>query len=139
MPSSMMEIRAALKSTIGQSGLQVYDTVADVVVSPACVIEPAQKNTIVFSSAMRMGGDVYNFDLMILVAATDMRNAQQVLDQFITGQGPKSIREFIFRNCNLGLDDVDAMADSVQGYNGSPEVAGTKMIGAIMRVSVTVT
>lgn len=139
MPSSMTDIRVALKSTVGQLGLQVYDTVADVVVSPACVIDPTPKNTVVFTGAMRMGGDVYNFDLMILVAATDVRNAQQVLDQYITGQGAKSIREFIFLNSNLGLDDVDAMAMSVQGYGGSPEVAGTKMIGAIVRVSVTVT
>lgn len=139
MPSSLTDIREALKSTLQQTGLQVYSTVADVVNSPAVVIEPAQKNTVVFTGAMRMGGDVYSFNLMVLVAATDVRNAQQVLDQYITGQGPKSIREFLFLNSGLGLGDVDAMAESVQGYSGSPEVAGTKMIGAIMRVSVTVT
>lgn len=125
-----------MKSTVAQAGLQVYDTVADVVNTPACVITPGP---IKFSTAMRMGGDEYAMDLMILVAATDIRNAQQILDQYVTGQGPKSIREFIFRNCDLGLDDADAMPMTVKGYSGSPEVAGIKMIGAVMRVNVTVT
>lgn len=139
MPSSLTDIRTALKTTISQTGLNVYDTVPDVTNSPACVIQPAPKETIVFTGAMRMGGDEYRFDLIVLVAATDMRNAQQILDSYITGQGPKSIREFLFLNSDLGLGDVDAMAESVRGYGGSPEVAGTKMIGAIMRVCVTVT
>jgi hypothetical protein len=139
LPSSLAEIRTALKATVSQFGLQVYDTVPDVTNSPACVVQPAPKNTAVFTGAMRMGGDEYRFDLLILVAATDLRNAQHILDEYITGQGDKSIRQLLFLNCSLGLDDVDAMAESVQGYNGSPVVAGTKMIGAIMRVCVTVT
>lgn len=138
MPSSLTDIRVALKATISQFGLQVYDTVPDVANTPACVVEPAPKNTITFGNAFAMGGDEYRFNLIILVAATDMRNAQKILDPYITGQGDKSIRQMLFQNSSLGLSDVDAFAESVQGYNGSPEVAGTKMIGAIMRVCVTI-
>lgn len=138
MPSSLTEIREALKTTLAQFGLQVYSTVPDVANTPACVVEPSIKDSIVFTGAMRMGGDTYNFDLSILVAATDVRNAQQILDQYITGQGPKSIRELLFHNVSLGLDDVNCVPVGVREYGGTPQVEGIKMIGAIMRVRVTV-
>lgn len=136
MASSLTDIRDALKQTISQFGLQVYGTVPDVTNTPACVIEP---DTIDYTVAMAMGGDTYVFRLMVLVAATELSNAQKKLDQYITGQGEKSIRQFLFENSSLGLPDVDCVVKSMKGYNGAPESAGIKLIGAIMRVSVTVT
>lgn len=138
MTSSLADIRTAIKATVSQFGLQAYDRVPDVANTPACVVDIAQNPSIRFSTAMAMGGDQYHFDLLILVANTDSRNAQQVLDEYVTGRGPKSIREFLFSNSGLGLPDVDCMPEKVIGYGGSPEVAGIRMIGAVMRVCVTV-
>lgn len=137
--SSLTDIRTALAAALVQVGLQVYSSVTDVVNTPAVVVDMANNPSIDFTSAMHMGGDEYHFDLFILVADTDTKNAQAVLDAYVTGQGSKSIRNALFSNSTLGLGDVDAMALSVRGYGGSPKVAGIQMIGAIMRVCVTVT
>lgn len=136
MTSSLTDIRTAIKRTVGQAGLNVYDTIPDVHNSPACMVEPAG---IDFTNAMSMGGDVYRFDLFVLVSRTETRAAQQKLDQYITGEGPKSIREHIFRNCTLGLPDVDCMVESMRGYGGNFDTAGSNFVGAVLRLCVTVT
>lgn len=136
MTSSLGQIRDALKSTIAQAGLNVYDTVPDVTNSPACVVLPFDTD---FTGAMRMGGDMYRFDLYVLVANNDTRSAQDKLDRYLTGQGPSSIREFVFQNPNLGLPDVDCVVQKMSGYGGSFQEGGINMIGAKLRLCVTVT
>lgn len=133
--SSLTEIRDALKKTISQTGLHVYETVADVTNSPAAVIMPDLSD---FGNAMGMGGDTYHFDIPVLVAAHNIRDAQRQLDQLITGQGPKSIREYLFRNSNLGLDDVDCHVKGFKGYGGNFKSSMTNQIGAVLRVCVVV-
>lgn len=137
MSSSLTDIRNALATTLNGLGLQVYSTVVDVVNTPACVIDMAQQTSIDYTSAMHMGGDMYHFELLIFVANTDTKNTYAILDQYVTGKGAKSVRQTLFSG--IGLADVDAMAISVRGYGGSPKIAGIEMIGAIMRVVVTVT
>lgn len=137
MTSSLSDIRAALAKTMVGLGLQVYPRIVDVVNGPAVVIDMAQKTSIEFTGAMAMGGDTYHFDFLILVQNVDIINAQTILDQYVTGQGPKSIREAVFQG--IGLEDVDGMALSVSAYGSEPVVASIKMIGALMRVVVTVT
>ncbi|HVX91177.1 MAG TPA: hypothetical protein VHC20_06165 [Candidatus Paceibacterota bacterium] len=133
--SSLTEIRDALKKTISQAGLHVYETVADVTNSPAAVIMPDLSN---FGTAMAMGGDKYHFDIPVLVAAHNIRDAQRQLDQFVTGKGEKSIREFLFRNSDLGLDDVDCHVEGFKGYGGNFKTSMTNQIGAVLRVCVVV-
>lgn len=133
--SSLTEIRDALKATIQQSGLNVYETVPDVTNSPAAVILP---DTSDFQGAMAMGGDEYHFDVAVLVAAHNIRDAQRQLDAFITGKGEKSIREYLFRNSDLGLSDVDCHVKGFKGYGGSFKTAMTNSVGAVLRVCVVV-
>jgi len=133
--SSLTEIRDALKATIQQSGLNVYETVPDVTNSPAAVILP---DTSSYTNAMAMGGDEYEFDVAVLVAAHNVRDAQRQLDAFITGKGEKSIREYLFRNSNLGLDDVDCHVKGFRGYGGSFKTAMTQSVGAVLKVCVVV-
>lgn len=135
MTSSLTEIRDALKKTISQAGLNVYETVADVTNSPAAVIMPDLAD---YNGAMNMGGDEYRFDIPILVSAHNIRDAQRQLDQFVTGQGEKSIRQFLFRNSNLGLDDVDCNVEGFKGYGGGFKTSMTNQIGAVLRVCVVV-
>jgi hypothetical protein len=133
--SSLTEIRDALKATITQHGLHVYETIPDVTNSPAAVILPDDAD---YSNAMAMGGDEYHFDIAVLVAAVNIRDAQRKLDQYVTGQGEKSIREYLFRNSNLGLDDVDCHVKGYKGYGGSFKTAMTESVGAVLKVCVVV-
>lgn len=133
--SSLTEIRDALKATIQQAGLNVYETVPDVTNSPAAVILPDVSD---YANAMGMGGDEYHFDVAILVAAHNIRDAQRQLDQYVTGRGEKSVREFLFRNSNLGLNDVDCHVKGFKGYGGSFKTAMTNSVGAVLRVCVVV-
>lgn len=135
MTSSLAQIRTALGATIGQAGLNVYDTVPDVTNSPAVVILPDDAD---FEGAMRMGGDEYRFDVCIMVAAHNIRDAQEQLDAYVTGKGPKSIREHIFRNPKLGLPDVDCQVRGYKGYGGSFKTAMTNSVGAVLKVCVVV-
>lgn len=136
--SSLAEIRDAIAATIQQQGLNVYDTVPDVQNVPACVVIPVEAD---YTVAMAMGGDKYVFNLAIMVQRSETRQAQEALDEYVTGKGPKSIREFIFRNCTLGLDDVDAVVEGIPkgGYGGTFDTAGLNYVGALLRLSVTVT
>lgn len=131
----MTDIRQAIKRTLSQSGLNCYDTVPDVTNSPAVVVKPWETD---FTGAMRMGGDVYRFNLFVVAARTDTRAAQDKLDQYLTGQGPKSIREYLFLNSSLGLPDVDCIVEKMLGYDGTFDTAGTNFVGAVLRLTVTV-
>jgi hypothetical protein len=132
----MWTIQEAVGKTIAQAGLNVYESERDVVNTPAAVVKPFDAN---YQVAMRMGGDKYRFDIFILVARTDTASAQKNLSQYITGQGPKSVREFIFRNSALGLDDVDSIVEKMWGYDGKFDTATTNFVGAALRLCVTVT
>lgn len=136
--SSLSQIRDAIKATVSQTGLNVYDTVPDVQNVPAVVVLPFQTN---YATAMAMGGDKYEFNLAVMVQRGDSREAQERLDEYVTGKGPKSIREFIFRNCTLGLPDVDAVVEGIpkDGYGGTFDTAGFNYVGALLRLCVTVT
>ncbi len=132
--SSLTEIRDALKNTISRNGLHVYETVADVTNSPAAVIAPSDSD---YSNAMAMGGDEYHFDLFVSVAAHNIRDAQRQLDELLTGQGEKSVREYLFRNSDLGLGDVDCHVKGFKSY-GPYKTAMTNSVGAVLKVCVVV-
>jgi hypothetical protein len=133
--SSLTEIREALKATLAQAGLNVYETVADVNNSPAAVIMPDAAS---FIGAMHMGTDEYYFDIPVLVSAHNIRDAQNQLDKYVTGQGDKSLRQLLFQNQSLGLDDVSCIAKGFKGYGGSFKTAMTNQVGAVLRVCVVV-
>ena len=134
MSSSLQDILEAIKRTVSQTGLNVYDHQSDVTNSPACVIMP---HSISFTGAMAMGGDDYDFDLAIVVANVNTKEAQRKLNQYITGKGPKSLREHLFRNGSLGLPDVDCVIKGMRGYGGRFETATTNYVGAVLKLCVT--
>lgn len=135
MSSSLRQIRTALAATISQSGLNVYETVPDVSNSPAAVILPDDAD---YANAMGMGGDTYYFSVAIMVAAHNIRDAQDQLDEYVTGKGTKSVREFLFHNGDLGLPDVDSFVKGYKGYGGSYKTAMTNSVGAVLKVCVVV-
>lgn len=135
------DIRVAVKHTISQHGVAVFDTIEDILVgSPVAVmVEPHLTD---YEGAMNMGTDHYAFNLYVLVARKNTREAQHILDDYLSGRGPKSIREFIFRNSDLGLNhQVDAIVEGLvkNTYNGNFKVSTTSFVGAVLRLCVTVT
>lgn len=141
--ASLTEIRAALKATLKANidGLYVYSEVSDVAQMPAAVAMPAPQSasgmTCDFDGAFGRGLDTWHIDLFILVARTDAALAQKVLDQFVTGAGPKSIRRVIYENPDLGLaDGTDCHATGVRDYGGFFETANIQQVGAVVRLIV---
>ena len=70
-----------------------------------------------------------------------MRTASADLDDFLESAGPRSIREAIFNNPNLGLDEdevgtVQAFVSGVHEYGGGYRDARIDVIGAVLRVDV---
>lgn len=138
---TMGDIRVAVKETISQHGMVAFDTMEDVIVGApvACMVEPFLTD---YEGAMHMGTDQYEFNLYVLIAKKNTREAQHTLDDYLSGRGPKSIREFVFRNSDLGLNgQVDAIVGGLvkNTYNGNFKVSTTSFVGAVLRLCVTVT
>ncbi|MGW6257623.1 hypothetical protein [Streptomyces sp. NPDC055085] len=137
--STLGDIRKAVRDTLSQHGLNCYDTMEDVVVgSPAALV--AEPHLGDFEGAFGLNSDSYEFNLFVLVARKNTREAQHILDEYLTGVGPKSIREFISRNKTLGLPDVNARVQGLvkNTYNGNFKASTTVFVGAVLRLCVTI-
>lgn len=141
--ASLAEIRTALKTTLNAAipGLNVYAQVPDVTQLPAVVALPAPPSTTGlvcdFNGAFGRGLDTWHLDLYVLVSRTDSVLAQQALDQYVTGAGPKSIRRIVYEVPDLGLaDGTDAHAEGVRDYGGEFRTAQIPHIGAVVRLTV---
>lgn len=133
--SSLSEIRKALATTMGQVGLNVYHRVPDVTQSPAAVILPSKSNYVV---AMQQGSDTYEFDVAVLVANVNTEDAQDRLDELVTGRGDRSVRQHLYDNPSLGLSDVDCTVKGFDGYGGSFQSSAIDYVGAVLKVCVVV-
>lgn len=135
--SSLDEIRAAIAATLSAnlSNVMVYEYSPDVFQLPAIIVRPSV-TTANFEGAMQMGDDQWYFDIIAVVSRTQAQVAQKNLDAFLTGSGPQSIRQIIYDNENLGLDDSTAFVVGVRSYGGSFIAASVAHIGAIVRLVV---
>lgn len=136
--SSLQAIRDAIKATVEAQipGVFGYDTVPEVANLPAVVAMP---DTADFAVAMGRGADTWELDLAVMVPFTDAGISQDALDELVTGAGPKSIRQVIFTNRTLGLDDVNAYVAGVSDYGAAFEMAQIEHIGAKLRLVVHTT
>jgi hypothetical protein len=133
--SSVNQIRESFQSVLSSAipGLNAYREVEDVVEAPAVVAIPRKAD---FAGALQRGLDTWEFDLYVLVRRREGGYAQQELDQYITGNGPKSIRRALYEHPTLGLPDTDAFVKGVDGYGGQFQVARIHHVGAILKVTV---
>ena len=133
--ATLAEITDGIQTTLGSiSGLRVYDNVPDMGLNfPAAFIVPTN---IEFDLAMQRGTDMYTFDVMIAVQRADSRTGQDILHGYITGSGSNSIRQAIFTNRTLGLDDTDARVSTVSNISADVSVNGIDAIGANIEVEV---
>lgn len=133
--ASLTDIRSGIKTTISNNiaGMTCYDTVPDAANLPATIVLPDVAN---FIQAMGRGMDTYEFDLLVLVSANDMKVRQNELDTYVTGAGSKSIRQVIFNNKTLGLTSVDAHITGMTAYNEKYELSSVQHIGATLHLIV---
>jgi hypothetical protein len=134
--ASLTQIREALATTIADgvdAEMSVYERVTDVVQVPAAVITPTSAD---WKVALSRGTDKWMFDVFILVGRSDTTNAQEELDGFLAGAGPNSVREVLYNNPTLGIEDVDAFPTGMSGYGGEFSTARIPHVGAIIKVTV---
>jgi hypothetical protein len=136
--ATIAQVRAGFKTTIENtiSGLFVYRTVPEIANLPAVACSLAPDETANFTVAMGRGTDTWNYDLYVLAAYRDAEIGQDDLDQFIDGNGDKSIRQAIFNNRSLGLPNVDAHISGVSQYGSNFETNDLQHVGAVMRLVV---
>lgn len=136
MPT-LTEIRQAIDDTLQSriDGLRCFGQVSDVTQLPAVVVMPA-RDAVDFNGAMGRGLDTYRFELYVLVQRGEITTAQSALDQYVTGSGPRSIRQVIYENDDLGIGVDDASVESVREYGGKFESARLTHVGAIVRLIV---
>jgi len=134
--ASLQEVRDGIKTTLENNidGLRVYDVVPDYAINfPVAIVLPT---SILFNVAMQRGTDLYNFDILVAVERGNSRTAQDKLDQYITGQGSSSLRQAIFNNRTLGLDNTDATITGVGNYAADVNLNGIDAIGANLSLDV---
>lgn len=137
MPT-LSEIRVAIDNTVQNRipTMRGFNDVTDVAQLPAMVVMPA-RDTADFNGAMGRGLDTWRFDLYILVQRGEASVAQNSLDQYVSGSGPRSIRQCFYENHDLGLgDEVDAHVEGVREYGGKFQTARIDHVGAIVRLTV---
>lgn len=137
--TSLSEVRQGLASTISagvSSPLYTYANIEEVQSLPAALIEPSSGD---FEVSMNRGSDFYDLNIFVLVSRADPKSAQTILDGFITGDGPDSIRRAIYDKDDLGIGpNVDATLRGMRGYGGSLEGYGVPHVGAVLQVRVLV-
>ena len=130
--ATLSECRKALADVLNNNlKANVYPYVPGAVTAPAVVIEPAAGEIV----TMGRGRVVYLFDVHVITAANDDVASQQVLDEYLTSQGPNSIIQVVADNKTLALDDTDASALEWGGY-GTIEISGEAHLEAVMRVQI---
>tara|TARA_B100001094_G_C18193922_1_gene809245 strand:- start:3549 stop:3974 length:426 start_codon:yes stop_codon:yes gene_type:complete len=134
--AALHQVRDGIKTTLENniSGLRVYDVVPDYALNfPVAIVLPVNIN---FNIAMQRGTDQYTFDILVAVERGNSRTAQDKLDQYITGQGSSSLRQAIFNNRTLGLDNTDATITGVSNYAADVNLNGIDAIGANVSLEV---
>jgi hypothetical protein len=143
--ASLPVLRQALYDVLSTiDDLTVYTTTPETNPNyPALLIQPA---TATFTAALarNSGQDVYEFDLVILVAGADVQIAQDALDEYLVLSGPNSIRQLINENPKLGLANdksrTTAHIDRMESYgitqSRDPQV---RDFGAVLRLIVRTT
>lgn len=132
--ATLGQIRNAIKPLVeGENiGLKVYPRVPSTPTARALVVRPATAD---FDQAMRKGNDQWFLDLVLLMASSNLDVAQQHLDEYIDGAGPKSIRSLIFANRTLGLERTAAHVSGLVFY-GQLEEAEYPHLAGILRMFV---
>lgn len=140
--ASMALLKRALADTIEEhitsKEVNVFTYIPDLIQTPAVMIDPHMSK---FDGAMARGDDMWRFNVYIVVQRGDAENSQDELDSFLESAGPRSVREALFNNPSLGVDEdehgfVQAFVSGCHEYGGGYRDARIDVVGAILRVDV---
>lgn len=141
--ASLARLKQALADTIEghvslSQEINVFTYIPDLIQTPAVCIDVHRSD---FDGAMARGDDMWRFNVYVVVQRGDAENSQGELDEFLESAGPRSIREAIFNNPDLGVDEdqhgfVQAFVSGVHEYGGGYRDARIDVVGAILRVDV---
>lgn len=137
--ASFAELRQAIKTILAGAleDVHLYDQVPETANLPAIVVQPADA-TFPFTAAR--AEDEWQFDLVVMTSFGDAGLAQDQLDVFLSGSGPKSIRQIFMLNKQLGRDDVlAAYVAGMSDYGANFTMAAVENIGCKLRVVVATT
>jgi hypothetical protein len=134
--ATLTQVREALATLIQNNipELAAYPRMVDMPNTPCAIIEPTESD---FSTVMQRGEDCWYLLIYILCSRNDSDAAQAELDEFVAGSGDKSIRQVVYDNYDLGLDNTQAFVTGMKGYGGSFEANRTPMVGAVLTVKVS--
>jgi hypothetical protein len=142
------DVRAAIKATLldriagaPPDKLSAYDTVSSAALLPAVVVVP---RAAVYEPSMGLGvDDTFEFDLAVLCSTASDELGQRQLDRFLSGAGPRSIRQAIFLSREtgrpprqLGLPNCKARVLRMDGYGMTFDDATGSHVGALLRLQV---
>lgn len=133
--ATLQEIRLAIEKTVHDvlSEMNAYANVPDVVNVPAIVVGPPKAD---FAVTFNSGMDEWIFELYLLVGIPEITQSQENLDMYVTGSGPKSIREIFCNNPSMGDVVTDSMVMSMDQYGGSYGNCGIPHVGARLTLRV---
>lgn len=133
--TTLIEMRQAIADTIVSINEEMssYPTFPDMPQVPAVVIQPKKSD---FALSMGRGADEWLFDLFVIVGIPEIGLAQDNLDLYVDGSGPKSIRRIIFDNPTLGDVVEDSMILGMDKYGGNYETAKIPHVGACLTLKV---
>lgn len=135
--ATLAEIRTAIADTVTAAdiGLRAYDKIADITAPPALLVLPADGPD--FMVTFARGSDTYQFDLFTMTSRVVPRTGQDALDAYVSGTGPRSLRQLFWANKSLGLaDGTEATARGWSRYGGNFPNANIDHIGAVLRLTV---
>jgi hypothetical protein len=150
--STLNAICTGLATTIRnyvETPIYAYDHMADVVNYPAIVCEPVQpaisyagsfaahQSTSEFGGSFGPGTDMWHVGCYVLMPADGSAQPQQnLLNQFLTGCGPNSVRQILHEHGDIGLADTTAVAIGVSKYGATWEWGAVRCTGAMVTVRV---
>lgn len=138
--STLKQVRSAFKTVfeanITNPPVMVYNRVPAAPVLPCVIVMPAAVDYLVTHNR---GGDLWEFDLHVLVPSGDDDVGQDLLDEYVAGTGSRSLVTIVQANNTLGLSDVSAVVLGMTSYGFRFESSQTPHIGATLRARVVLT
>lgn len=136
--ADLADIRSHIKVVLSAiDGLTVYDKPPEAMIYPCVVVRPAEAT---FDDGdARIGLDQWEYDLIVLVALTDIAVAQTNLDPYLAKTGTQSIRKLVRENQQLGfVDGTYAYIAGMSNYGTTLADPNTQPndFGAVLRLVV---
>ena len=132
--ATVSAVRDALQVRLATiSGLNAYDVWPDSIQTPAACVLPARGN---YHDTFD-GRSAFNFDIMVVVQAADLKWAQDALDGYLDFSGSSSIAAAIEGDKTLGGSAEGALITGWRDY-GDILINGVGYFGAILDCEVMI-